>query len=193
MLTLAALAVLAPFMMWAERAQRFRALSPIEQNLQRASHGAALVVLTLLIGYGAYGVGGGLGLIAWVIHDPASAWLPAALVAGLLLYGGARFLAGVRRGAGMRDGLLAARAVLKLAAGAALTFLPISHGATVAGLISFPDQAWWITPVWLIGVWCLVTGAVRLAMLTLGGGGGGRRSVEKHIEGRKIVWRSARK
>ena len=39
------LLVLSPLLMWIERSQRFRMLPPLEQNLQRASHGAALVVL----------------------------------------------------------------------------------------------------------------------------------------------------
>jgi hypothetical protein len=48
MLAFIGLLLLLPLMMWHERSQRFRMLSPIEQNLQRASHGAAPVVLVLL-------------------------------------------------------------------------------------------------------------------------------------------------
>ena len=47
-----------PFIMWAERALKFRYLNPVEQSLQRAANGAALVIIPPLLLFGVLGADG---------------------------------------------------------------------------------------------------------------------------------------
>lgn len=58
MLTLIAGIVFLPFIMWAERALKFRYLNPVEQSLQRAAKGAALVIIPPLLLFSVFGADG---------------------------------------------------------------------------------------------------------------------------------------
>jgi hypothetical protein len=165
-ITLAGLLVLAPFLMWAERAQKFRQLSPVEQNLQRASHGFALAVFVLLATFGMYGWRAVLGVFPRLAADPAGAWPAVLFFGGLFAYGFARFLAGVRRSAGTRDGLLAFRALLKLAIGLAGSWF-FWRAATVPARSISANAALLGFVLLVISLWCALTGAVRF-VLTLG-------------------------
>ena len=147
--------------LWFAHAQRRRMLSPHEINLRRASHplGLFAVLLTLWWIEGAR-----------ITHARAAlavdSWMLAALGGVVFVLAAASFVAGVHRCAGTPDGLLATRAVFKLAAGAVICAyvwrLPLWRAYLDAAL--FPYLA---PPVFLIGLWCAVTGAVRLLLLTV--------------------------
>jgi hypothetical protein len=161
-LTLVALLIFSPFLMWAERSQRFRQLSPVEQNLQRASHGFTLAAFVLIAVFGMYG-GSGVSLL---VTNPAQALPGAVIFGGLFVYGFARFLAGVRRSAGVRDGLLAFRALLKLAIGLAGCWFFWRLGNALGRSITLTGALVWFVML-VISLWCALTGAVRF-VLTLG-------------------------
>src|SRR5215467_5423795 len=148
MLTLLALLMLVPIEMALQRSQRFQMLPPIEQNIQRASHGAAFVVILLLLGFVLYGIGPGkIGDdTRMLIADPQDHW---ALVAALVLfaYGAVRFVVGARRVWGARDGLRAARAVVKIGIGGILLFSPW-HA----------DSPWIGSGEIVVGLWLFITG-----------------------------------
>lgn len=156
------LILLVPFQMWRERLQKWATLSPIEQNLQRASQGIALAVL---VPFGALAIFGKRGIgdaVAAVPVDPVGHGLPAAALAALLIYGIARFVVGWRRCAGVREGLLATRAFIKLAISSALTMWMFSNlqfdwNNTDGQEVAF---AYLVLPLWLA-----ITGAVRFVLL----------------------------
>ena len=163
-IALVLLLAFSPFIIWAERAQRFRQLNPVEQNLQRASHGFTLAAFVLIAVFGMYGWSG----VSLLFTNPAQA-LPGAIVfGGLFVYGFARFLAGVRRSAGVRDGLLASRAVLKLVIGV-VVFLFVYQSVNAGIFGRRVDFSYALLTLALLGAasWCALTGAVRF-MLTIG-------------------------
>jgi hypothetical protein len=70
------------FLMWAgwrRRSQNFQRLNPVEQNLQRASHGFALMAITGAAIYWLYGWQALRDYFPWLLRDPAHAWPGAAL------------------------------------------------------------------------------------------------------------------
>src|SRR5262245_20081855 len=71
-------------------------LGPREQNLRRASKGAAVVLLPLIVIFEGYGLRGYWDFVHWLAHDPAAAW-PGFVLAGALACGLFRCLVGVRR------------------------------------------------------------------------------------------------
>jgi hypothetical protein len=151
-----------PFEIWRERSQKWASLSPIEQNLQRASHGIALGVLVPFGTLAIFGKRSIADAAAAVPVDPVGHGLPAAGLAALLLYGVARFVVGWRRSAGVREGLLATRAFIKLAIGTTVTVWVLSnlqfdwHNAA-GQQVAF---AFLVVPLWLA-----ITGAVRFLLL----------------------------
>jgi hypothetical protein len=163
MLTIMGLLVLLPFQMWAERSRSFQRLSPLEQNLQRASHGAAVIVLVLIAVFFTFGIAGVLLFVPHLVTNFADTW-PGLLVLVPLAYAIPRLVAGVRRCQGARDGLLATRAAVKFLLG--LVALPVLWSNTVAR-VAAPD--FWLACGWLllnaVAVWLIVTGAVRFALL----------------------------
>lgn len=185
------LGALAPILMWVERAERFKRLSPLEQNLARASHGAALITFTLLVAFFLYGAQGVFGFIPWLISNPAEAW-PAALFFGsLLTYGLVRFVVGVHRCRGARDGLLATRAFFKLVFGFAVgLYLWYLFPWSVIGPSFWGALA--VVAVFLIGLWCAITGTVKFLLLTLGGSNA-LGLVAQQIRQRTAVWVAARR
>lgn len=181
------LLLFSPFILWQERAQRFNRLSPAEQNLQRASHGAALVALVLLTVFLTSGVGGVADFLTGIFADPAAHVVGLAMLLPLG-YGLCRCLVGVRRCWGLRDGLLAVRALVTGAlAGGLLWALWWEPVARLFG----PD--FWLGMLWMFlnaaAVWFIVTGTVRFLLLTLSGGGSAEREVEQHIRRREVVFR----
>jgi hypothetical protein len=161
-ITLCGLILLVPFEIWRERSRKWATLSPLEQNLQRASHGIAFGVL---VPFGALAMFGKRGIgeaVAAVPVDPVGHGLPAAALAALLVYGIARFVVGWRRSAGIREGLLATRAFIKLAIGSALT----------VWLLSKPQFDWNETAGQQVAVaflvlplWLTITGVIRFVLL----------------------------
>src|SRR5271170_7668320 len=103
------------FLFWRQRHQKFQRLNPVEQALQRASHGFALVAGVLAAIYWMYGLDGVRNYFQWLMRDPAAAW-PGLLYLVMLLYGLIRFFFGARdaRRSGP-NGFLATRGFIKLA------------------------------------------------------------------------------
>jgi hypothetical protein len=140
-------------------AQRRRYLSPHELNLRRASHPLG-VAAVLFAAHWLYGARVRDGLVAL----PLDGWVLVALCGVVFVFGAASFVSGAGRCAGLRDGMLATRAFFKLAGGAVICAyvwrLPLWRAYLDASL--FPYLA---PPVFFIGLWCLVTGAVRMLLL----------------------------
>ncbi len=156
------------------RLHNWRSLNPVEQNLQRASHGAALVGLVLLAAIDTPD-----SVIAFVrSHMPAS-MSPGLLLLPPLAYGLVRFLVGVYRSWGMRDGMLTWRAVVKIAVGIVLlVYVPFDYGlilrfaASVRSYATLLELSWQLALLVLVPLaayWCLVTGVVRFVLAISGG------------------------
>jgi len=164
---LVGLLLMLPFQLWRERSQKFQRLSPVEQNLQRASHGAALIVLVLLAVIFAFRVRDIPGFFIRAATDPADAW-PGLLLLVPLAYGLARFLAGVRRSWGVRDGLLATRSFVKLAIGGLGWWLLWTDAVLRVTAPNF-----WLALCSLLltvlAIWWFVSGTVSFLLLTFGG------------------------
>jgi hypothetical protein len=181
-ITLLVMLLVAPFEMWQARAQKWRQLDQVEQNLRRASHGF-LLILMIIVGpfvvFGARDVG---KLLPSVITHPAAILV----VGGLLAYGIVRFLVGVRRVAGLRDELRIGAAFARLAISgviAAFLFATYPWGASgwlFAGLV----LAFWIS---LLNA---LNGAVRLVVLSVGGSNA-QRMIARNIRERNAPMRPA--
>jgi hypothetical protein len=188
MITFVTALFLLPIMIVVERAQRFRSLDAIEKELQRASHGAALILLPPLIAVWLFGLGGTAELIASFVRDPRANALPAVLLAAITIYGMARFYAGVGNCAGAQDKVRKQRAFLKLAFGAGLLvwlFRSAPPESAATGDIR-------IFALIVLALWCLVTGIVRFWLLTAGGGYALRR-IERQLKQRNRALRPARR
>jgi hypothetical protein len=167
-LTIFALLLFAPVMMWAERTQKFRLLPEVEQNLQRASHGFVLVTFLLVAIFWANGWRAVLGFFPQLVSDPHDSWPVAIVLGGLFGYGLVRFVVGARRSWGLRDGLLAFRALFKLAAGiAGSVFLYRAVNAGAFGSRPSLPAALLCCVLMGISVWCVAVGTVRV-VLTVG-------------------------
>jgi hypothetical protein len=142
-------------------AQRRRSLSPHELNLRRASHpvGVAAVLFAMHSFYGAR-------ISQAITTIPLDRWALMTFAGVVLIFGLASFVSGVNRCAGMPDSILATRAFFKLAVGTVICVyvgrLPLWRAYLDASL--FPYLA---PPLFLIGLWCVVTGAVRLLLLVV--------------------------
>ena len=172
-LALAALQVLIPLVcqladnviLWlvrrpAARVRQFGLLDPIEQNLQRASHGMAFMLLPVIAALYLFGPGEVGNDVAALGLDPRAHALASALLGlGVLLfvYGFARFKAGWRRCAGVRDGLLAAGAFVRLAAGVGVCWVLLGSNLANDRLLA---GALFLVPLWLA-----ITGFVRFVVL----------------------------
>jgi hypothetical protein len=168
-LFLAALQVLVPLVvqladnliLWvvrrpAARARQWRSLDPIEQNLQRASHGVAYIVFPLaalwLVGPSVVGafLSGFTPGVRLLLIGACAVWFAVAV---------GRLYAGWRRIAGLRDGPLAGRAFGKLAVGAFLLYW-LPHGLIASSL-----DPWAVHVLLLVPLWLAVTGFVRFVLL----------------------------
>jgi hypothetical protein len=153
-LVLGALRVAAALLWWVlavliyeNLARISRNMTPLEQNLCRASHGVAWPVVLIIIGLGAVAE---FGWPSWWYAGIAPAAAVTALCAGMAVTGS-------RRAAGARDAMLATRAGVKASVGLAVLLwaymtLALPDAALRAVLASVP-------------CWLLVTGLVRLALL----------------------------
>ena len=166
-LALAALQVLVPLVcqladnliLWlvrrpAARVRQFAALNPIEQNLQRCSHGGAYIVLPLVALY-RFGPGE-VGRFASLGFAPGVRLLADRRGALWFVFAVARFVAGWRRCAGVRDGLLAAGAFVKLAAG---------FGSVVLLGSNLANDRLLAGALFLVPLWLAITGFVRFVVL----------------------------
>jgi hypothetical protein len=163
----------------AERARQWRALDPVEQNLQRASHGAAYAVLPLVAGWlvgsqAVVALFSGFAPAARVCMIGACAiWFVAAI---------ARCVGGWRNCAGVRDGFLAARAFTKL-----------TSGATLLVLLHHPSVGWNVRngnvllALFLVSSWLIVTGLVRFVILVRPAGSA-LPEVEANITNNEFDW-----
>jgi hypothetical protein len=138
----------------AQRRAKWRALNPIEQNLQRASHSVAYIVLPVAA---AAKLGGVDALLSGV--DPGARLLLIAAYAVLSAVSLARLAYGWRRCAA-RDGLLTLRAVFKVALGLFLLCWHLPPDAIAPSLYPWLALAQWVAALWLA-----ITGAVRFAAL----------------------------
>lgn len=174
---------------WRSRSQRFQRLIPVEQNLQRASHGFALAAFTGAAVYWLYGWHGVRDFVPWLWRDPAHAW-PGLLLLVPVGYGLIRLFFGARGArANGRDGLLATRAFVKLAVGLAVTIW-LGRSYPWPGAADFWAAAALLAVLGL-GAWCVVTGAVRF-VLTVGFGGNALRVMKRQMKQRNAPLRAAR-
>lgn len=173
--------------LWLMNAQRRRFLTPHELNLRRASHPAG-VLAVLLTTHALYAARFGSALAALNDHHLLMSLAAVAIIGGLV-----PFLVGVRRSAGLRDGILTMRAAFRIALGLVLVFwlarLPVA--AFDAGAQGEYGEAFRQTAL-LFGLWFLVTGGMRLLLLTVGGGSA-LRLVRKLLHRRNATMRPARR
>jgi hypothetical protein len=156
------LILMLPFDLWRAQSQKWASLSPIEQNLQRASHGIAFGLLVPLGAVAIFGNRSIVEAVAAVPADPLGHGLPAAGLVVLLIYGIARFVVGWRRSAGVRDGLLATRAIIKLAIGTGLTVWMLNN---LHFNWSDPSDKQRAFALFVLPLWLAITGSVRFLLL----------------------------
>jgi hypothetical protein len=188
MITVIVLLAFAPLMLLLERLETWRRLSPVEQNLQRASHGFAFVFFALLAAY-LFGLRLILGTLPLVFgNHPVDAW-PGAAFLGVFGYGLVRFVFGIRRVRGFRDGILAMRALVKLTAGGGIVWYvwrTFPFTITGASLREVAFQA-----VVAGGFWMVITGTVRFVLM-VGGGSSAYGAVATHIAATNFQWGAPR-
>jgi hypothetical protein len=171
--------------------QKFEYLSPLEQNLRRASQGFALMVLSaaaVLVMPRTWLTGGHYvtALWPWVLDHPRDAW-PLFVCAGLFAIGTIRFLAGAKKAAGARDDIKKPKAAVKLAVGVGIiSYLMIVYPRIGA----FPGGFYPAMLAWSLGIWMALVGGMRFALLTITLTPAATR-LEGHIGGQAIGWRAA--
>jgi hypothetical protein len=176
-----------------EQRQAWRQLDAVTQNKIRASHGFALVVMTMA------GVGGLCFLYGWHIvpdyfdrlyRDPAHEWREAALVGGLIVFGLTRGLIGARRLAGLRDGTHTGKELMRLLIGG-------SVAVWLARLYPWPagTDLWVVVGgliVFAIAAFNALIGFFALLVLWLPLGGNALARVNRHIQQTQVVMRPVR-
>lgn len=181
-----------------DRLRVWKQLSPVEQNLQRAAHGCALAIFGLMDAYmlGPRVVVSTLSSLA--SEYPLNAW-PGAVVVGLVVYGAARFVFGVRSCRGVHDGMMVLRGLAKITAGGGLIWYmaktfpeTISRADYTAqtflhfgSITSLSDMGCVLVVV--AGLWCIITGAVRF-VLVVGGSGSAHSAVSVNIAENEWRW-----
>jgi len=189
------------FHLWSRSAQRAPLPEP-ERNLRRAGRAAGCVALLLLLMIVCDALGGNLPIIA-TIRAPGNAGIAAIVYAFLLGFSLVQLVIDAVGCWGLRRKELAVAASITFVFGFGLALYLWLH----FWLLRLPalPPAWQAIPLWLratwplfaaqagfvIGLWCLVTGATRLLLLTLGGSGALRR-VARHIGERVGRLRPAR-
>jgi hypothetical protein len=177
--------VLIPIELWQLHARHKRSLAPHELSLQRATHPLGGIAVLLFV----FGFASIEDALTPLVVDPAVHWLSVAALAAVLLYGLASFITGASRSWGVRgDGMLPARAFIKLSAG--VVGLLMISSETRAG-VDDNSRALLLLVLGAISVWCAVTGAVRFVLL-MGGGGGALGRVRRYIRQTQVVMRPAR-
>ena len=188
MFFLLALVLMLPFSIWQGQAQKRRSLLPHELNLRRATQplGVAAVAAWAAWQFGTRDIG---ELLRPIMQKPAEHWLAAVLLCAVPLYGLASFIIGARRCWGMRsDSMLPVWAFLELAAGVAgLRALGVWGDGLTRALDLGRELRLLLVAV---AIWCMVVGASRFVLLTIGGGNA-RARITKHIEQTQVVMRSA--
>jgi hypothetical protein len=181
-LLIVGLCALLPANMLNERIQRWHQMSPVEQNLQRASHGFVMVFCVLAYGY-LNGFNETAGTIRYITYANPSDALPGITFFGFFAYGFIRFVFGVRRSVGVRDGILAARALVKLAIGCALLWF-----GQRASRAAEPPDAFLELSMTIAGAWCVLTGIVRFLLMVINGGVAAREAVSLNIDANEFNW-----
>jgi hypothetical protein len=174
------------WLIWlADRIEAWARLSPVEQNLQRASHGLAYMLFALLAAY-LFGPRLILGTLPLVFgNHPVDAW-PGAAFVGVFVWALVRFIFGLRRARGFRDGILATRALVKLTAGVGIVwYVWRTFPFAITGM-SWRDLA--LQAVIVAGLWCVITGTVRFVLMVGIGGGSAYGAVASHITATNFQW-----
>jgi hypothetical protein len=146
----------------------FRFRPPIEQGLEQASHGFALMVFALLLAVVPYvwlhGWPAFWALAPWFIAHPEKAW-PVALFGFAFIVGFVLFRAGARRTAGMRDDIRRPMGVLRVIGGGAVVgYLTWTYpwGTLAAQL----PALLLILIAYAGGLWFLLVGLMRVLLLS---------------------------
>jgi hypothetical protein len=167
LITLVVLIVIAPFQIWGEWSKKFAMLSPVEQNLQRAANGFAVMVLSVLTPIALYGAKEVFAFFPALVTQPGEAASGLVFVLPFIL-GLVRFLVGWKRSCAMRisDWLLASRAFVRLAIGfAGVKWLrwDVERAFDQLGFMKGLLLVVLLTVSW----WWLLTGIIRF-LLTVG-------------------------
>jgi hypothetical protein len=160
--------VLADVLKLIERRQvKRRNLSPHELALRRASHpfGMAAVLAGAVMLWPEISA-----LVLPLLMHPADNPAPVVLLVAGMGLAVAMAAKGIGAAAGLRDWVLAVRALIKLGVGAFAVWKLWQFAPWAAY-----GRDWWLCDLLrmalLIGVFCAVTGLVRLLLLVIGGGG----------------------
>jgi hypothetical protein len=181
-----------PLAMAFQRAMSFRQLGPVEQNLQRAANGAALVILTLLLLFGLYRAGTLASLLytAANVGGEGDQWIVLAAFVVPLVYGAVRCHAGFQR---LRylppEPLYRARAFVKLALGIAAAVYLDNIGEPVGRVLASTGMdAALYTAAYLLAGWLVITGAIRLYVTSRPQPGDARGRVIDDIDDNEWKW-----
>jgi hypothetical protein len=151
---------------WQLHSVSWARLGPLEQNLRRASKGAAFVLLPLIASFWLYGARGYWDFFHWLAHDPAAAW-PGFVLAGALACGLFRCIVGVWRMRGfVGDSLLASASFFKLLGGGGGAWLLSTNAVAGIAAPQFWSACLWVAAMGYALNWAVV-GAMR-CVLTLG-------------------------
>lgn len=127
--------------------------------------------------------------VAACIANPAAYWLPALLVASLVLYGLSVFVTGLRRCADLRDGTMS-RALLSAAAGGGIAYyLAHLNPAQLPGPPQLVDVL--LPSLLLLAVWFCVIGVSRVVLVR--SGSIAQSIADKRMRGRQFEWRNPRR
>lgn len=165
------------------RGSRRPMLSEPELNLRRASRAAGCIAVLVLAAV-LYDANGGHAEILRVMAAPGDAGPLALLFAGVVVLCLVQIIIGLVGCWGLRKRELAVASCAWLVFGIGLLLYLALHFP----LLRLRLDDWQVIAAqagFATGIWCLVTGALRLLVLTLGGGGSALRRILRHI-GRRV-------
>jgi hypothetical protein len=143
---------------------RFNHLPPREAETARAAHGVAIALLFPLIMHWADRYGW-VGQLRYMLpYD----WLPYLryrwfAVFAVIAFGAHWFIVGAARSQGYRDARYIIRSLVKIAAGAAITYAQNNFW-----MMDYPLRSETFGIISLIGFWMIITGGVRAALYMRG-------------------------
>jgi hypothetical protein len=176
--------LLVPFELWAVSRINWQRLTPAEKNLRLATHPPALVAGALITakGAGVHDIGGMLMHLVEQSSDGPARWIAGTLCASLIGF----WLICLWQCIGIRDRNLTARALLKFIGGAVVTvylwrlYPWLQLAPSLPGFFA-------VAAVFLISVFCLITGAIRFLLLVVPMRSA-RIIVDKDIAAQKFDW-----
>jgi hypothetical protein len=170
------------------RSQRQHPLTDNERMLRRASHPVGVAAVAYVV-MQLFHLRAPYDAIAAFGANPAAYWLPALLVASLVLYGLSVFVTGLRRCADLRDGTTS-RAVLFAVAGVGVAvYLARLNPSQLPG----PPQvvAVLLPSLLLVAVWFGSIGASRFVLVR--SGSIAQSIAAKRMRAGQFEWRNARR